>query len=267
MIKNIVDKKSRFLIACTLFVIFTAIIAISNYIASLSGGNEDSVEMMISGMLFGFLAIPVFSIIIPLWLSTIWNLPRSWIPQKGNWAVSLAVLLLYAIIGNFVSIQIIFKEGFDIARFTIHFISSMLFHVPYYPLFAILIFTTARAWKGIWFSIIVTALLFSLYHLAHFYFFPAGTTPIFLVGLFAAFACDLLLYLLTRSLLLIAFVHSISGAVNMAAQGTYHDSVDFVFYLTIAIVSAILMYAVLDHRKLNSQNQSFDEFWYQIKTQ
>jgi len=267
MTKQMINEKNRFLIAFTLFVIFTAIIAISNYLASLAGGNEDSIEMMISGILFGFLAIPVFSIIIPLWLARIWNLPRSWIPQKGKWAVSIALLLLYTVIGNFVGIQTLMKEGFDITRFSLHFISAMLFHVPYYPLFAILIFTTARAWKGIWCSVIVTALLFSLYHLAHFYFFPAGTTPIFLVGLFAAFACDLLLYILTRSLLLVAFVHSISGAVNMAAQGTYHDSVDFVFYLTIVIVSAILIYAFLDHQKLVRQNQGFDEFWFQIKTQ
>ena len=81
MTKQMINEKNRFLIAFTLFVIFTAIIAISNYLASLAGGNEDSIEMMISGILFGFLAIPVFSIIIPLWLARIWNLPRSWIPQ------------------------------------------------------------------------------------------------------------------------------------------------------------------------------------------
>ena len=266
MFSTKVEQNARFLWAMGIFVSFTAIIALSNYIASLSGGNEESVEMMISDMLFGFLGIPVFSVILPLWLSKRWNLPRSWWPQKGNWALSISVLVLYVITGNFVSFQILMKGDFNFIRFIIHFISSMLFHVPYYPLFAILIFTTARAWRGTWFSIIVTALMFSLYHLAHFYFFPAGTKPIFLLGLFAAFACDLLLYLLTRSLLLVAFAHCISGAANMAAQGTYHDGVDFIFFLTIVIVSATVLYGVIDHRNLKRKNRTFETFWPKIKS-
>jgi hypothetical protein len=83
--------------------------------------------------------------------------------------------------------------------------------------------------------------------LAHFHFFPAGTKPIFLLGLFAAFAWDLLLYLFTRSLLLVAFAHCISGAVGMASQGTYHDGLDFVFFLTIVIVGATVLYGIFDH--------------------
>ncbi len=259
------DRRNRFFWAMAIFLAFTAIIATSNHVASLSGGDEESTEMMISGMLFGFLGIPVFSVALPLWLAHRWDLPRSWLPQKGNWIFSVAILGLYLIIGNFVGFQLLLKSDFDIIRFMIHFISSMLFHVPYYPLFAILIFTTARAWRGTWFAVSLTALLFSLYHLAHFYFFPAGTTPVFLVGLFAAFAIDLLLYLLTRSLFLIAFVHSISGAVNMAAQGTYHDGVDFIFYLTIVIVSAIIIYGVLDHRNLLRRGKKYAEFWPEIK--
>lgn len=256
----------RFRWAAAVFLSFTAIIAISNYIASLSGGNEETVEMMVSGMLFGFLGIPVFSVAIPLWLSRRWTLPRSWWPQKGDWAFSISVLILYVVVGNFVSFQLLMKQDFSFIRFVIHFVSSMLFHVPYYPLFAILIFTTARAWKGTWFSICITALMFSLYHLAHFYFFPAGTTPIFLVGLFAAFAVDLLLYLLTRSLFLVAFEHSIAGAVNMAAQGTYHDGMDFVFYLTIVIVSATVLYGLFDNYNLKLQNKTFETFWPKIKS-
>jgi hypothetical protein len=220
--------------------------------------------MMVSGILFGFIGIPLFMIILPLWLSNRWDLPRNWWPQRGNLSLSVTVMALYLVVGNFVSVQMLMQQDFDVIRFGVHFISSMLFHVPYYPLFAILIFTTARAWQGTWFSITTTAFMFSLYHLAHYYFFPAGATPIYLLGLFAAFAVDLLLYLFTRSLFLVALAHSISGAVNMAAQGTYHDGVDFIFFLTIVIVLATVLNGVLDHRKLVRRNHPFDGFWPRI---
>jgi len=139
------ENASRFFRAVLLFVVFSAIIAVSNYFAALSGGDEESVYMMVSGILFGFLGIPLFMIILPLWLSKRWNLPRWWWPQKGNRSLSVAIMVLYFVVGNFVSAQQLMQQNFDVIRFIIHFISSMLFHVPYYPLFAILIFTSARA--------------------------------------------------------------------------------------------------------------------------
>lgn len=267
MENNTVGEKRRFIWAMVILFSFTAIIALSNYIAALSGGDEESVEMIISGILFGFLAIPIFSVALPLWLSRRWTLPRSWWPHHGHWSVSVGILILYVILGNFLGVQILLKEGFNPIRFIIHFISSMLFHIPYYPLFAILIFVTARAWRGTWFALAITALAFSLYHLAHFHFFPAGIKPIFLIGLFAAFAWDLLLYLFTRSLFLVAFAHCISGAVGMASQGTYHDGVDFVFFLTIVIVSATVLYGIFDHRNMMRKKETFDTFWPRIELQ
>ena len=100
-----------------------------------------------------------------------------------------------------------------------------------------------------------------MYHLAQFHFFPAGTRPFFLLLLFAAFSWNLLLYLFTRSIFLVAFVHSVGGAVGMAAKGTYHDGIDFLFFLTIHIVGSVIVYGVLDHRRLTRAGPSFSESW------
>ena len=96
----------------------------------------------------------------------------------------------------------------------------------------------------------LTAVLFSLYHLAQFHFFPAGTKPFFLLLLFAAFSWLLLLYLFTRSILLVAIVHCAGGATGMAAKGTYHDGVDFLFWLTIVIVGGVVAYGLIDQRSM-----------------
>ena len=60
----------------------------------------------------------------------------------------------------------------------------------------------------------------------------------------------LLLYLFTRSILLVAFVHCVGGAVGMAAKGTYHDGVDFLFFLTVLVVCTVVGYGLYDQHWL-----------------
>jgi hypothetical protein len=36
----------------------------------------------------------------------------------------------------------------------------------------------------------------------------------------------------------------------MAAKGTYHDGLDFLFFLTVAIVGGVIVYGVFDHRRM-----------------
>lgn len=245
-----VRSAHRFLISMALFLIFTALVVVSNVLAAKAGGNEESPLMMVSGILLGFITIPVICIGIPLWLARKWNLPRSWWPAREHLGLSVLIVTLFIILGNYIGFELLIESGFDPVRFLIHFISSMLFHVPYYALFTILIFATARAWKGTVFAFFITALLFSLYHIAHFHFFPAGTEPLFLGLLFVSYLWNLLLYVMTRSILLVAFQHSVGGAVAMAAKGTYHDGLDFLFFLTILIVGGMVVYSLFDQRRV-----------------
>ena len=251
----------RVVIALAVFLAFTGLIAIANLFADWSGGDDASPGMTASGILLGFVAIPVFSVNLPLWLSLRWNLPRSWWPRRGHVLVSLAVIGGYMVLANFSAIRILLEQGADPVRFAVHFTSAMLFHVPYYPLFAVLLFQTLRLWRSTPFAMLATAAAFSLYHLAQWHFFPDGTEPLWLLLLFLAFLADLLLYLFTRSLILVALSHSLGGAANMASAGTWFDQVDFVFFLTVAIIGAILLWSVVDQRRIARGGQPFLGDW------
>lgn len=235
------------LIALVVTAAFTLLIAIANVLALRSGGDETSVQMMASGLILALLALPVFSIFLPLWLAHRWKLAYRWWPARGQWAGAVALIAAYVFMLNFDAISALAQDpGFDPARFAIHFVSAMLFHVPYYLLFAILLLRTTERWLGLWPAIAITAAAFSLYHLGQFYFFPAGTDPLWLILLFIVFAADLLIYLVTRSLMLVAIGHCVSGAVNMARAGTYFDGIGFVFFATIALLGFIFLWSVFE---------------------
>jgi membrane protease YdiL (CAAX protease family) len=256
---------TRAAVALAVFLAFTLLIAVANLFADWSGGDDASPWMSASGFLLGFVAIPVFAVALPLWLSVRWNLPRSWWPRRGRVLVSLAVVGGYMVLANFAAIRTLAEQGADPARFAVHFTSAMLFHVPYYPLFAVLVFQTLRGWRGTPLAMLVTSAAFALYHLAQWHFFPDGTEPLWLFLLFLAFMADLALYLFTRSLILVALSHSLGGAANMASAGTWFDRVDIVFYLTVAIVGAILVWSIFDQRRLARAGRPFSDDWMEIR--
>lgn len=257
--------RKRVTIAFAVFLAFAVLIAVANLFADWSGGDDASPWMTASGILLGFVAIPVFSVILPLWLSVRWSLPRSWWPPRGHVLVSLAVTGAYMILANFAAIRILLDEGADPVRFAVHFTSAMLFHVPYYPLFAVLLFQTLRGWRGTPAAMLATAAAFSLYHLAQWHFFPDGAKPLWLLLLFLAFLADLLLYLFTRSLILVALSHSLGGAANMASVGTWFDRIDIVFFLTVAIVGAILAWSIVDQRRIARGGLPFPGDWMDLR--
>lgn len=260
------DNARRAAMAAGVLLVFTALIAAANLFADWSGGNDDSPWMAASGVVMGFVAIPVFSVALPLWLANRWNLPRSWWPWRGRVLLSVAVIVVYMAVANFTAIRALAGQGVDPARFAAHFTSTMLFHVPYYPLFAILVFQTLRAWRGTTFAMLVTAAAFALYHLAHWHFFPDGTQPLWLLLLFLAFLINLALYLFTRSLVLVALSHSLGGAGGLASAGTWFDRIDFVFVLAILIVGAILIWSIIDQRRIVRPGEPlFADDWMDVR--
>lgn len=255
----------RVSVAFAVFLAFTLLIAVANLFADWSGGDEESPWMTASGMLMGFVAIPVFSVALPLWLAVRWNLPRSWWPRRGHVLLSVALVAGYMILANFGTIRALVEQGADPGRFVVHFTSTMLFHVPYYPLFAVLIFQTLRAWRGMPTAMLVTSAAFALYHLAQWHFFPDGTEPLWLFLLFLAFLADLLLYLFTRSLVLVALSHSLAGAAGMASAGTWFDRIDVIFFLTIGIVGALFVWSVIDQRRIARSGPPFPGDWMDVR--
>lgn len=259
------QTQGRVVLAVGVVIVYTALIAVANLFADYAQGDDDSPWMAASGMLLGLVAIPVFSIILPLWFAARWNLSRSWWPPRDRVLPSIVVIAIYMVIANFGAIRALAGSGADPFRFAVHFTSAMLFHVPYYPLFAVLLFQTLRACRGTRIAMIATAAAFSLYHLAQWHFFPDGAQPLWLVLLFFAFLVDLVLYLYTRSLMLVALSHSLGGAANMASAGTWFDNIDLVFGLTIVIVGALLVWSVIDQRRVARAGPPFAGDWMDVR--
>lgn len=259
------SPRNQTLIGLGVFASYCLLILVANWFASLSGGDDTSPYMAISGSLLAFVAIPVFSIAIPLWLARRWQLAYAWWPDSArSWLTAIVWVGAYVFIANFYALQALWSGPFDVTRFSIHFVSAMLFHVPYYPLFAILIFRTSERWLGLPAAIGIAALLFALYHLTQYYFFPTGTQLPWLIALFAIFVADMLLYLITRSLGLVALGHCVGGAVGMASAGTYFPGMDFVFFVTIVIIGALLVWSILDRKRHDGAADESGTVWLRL---
>lgn len=256
------NKRKQLIIACSVYIIYTGLIALSNFFMKMSLINHNDSYEAISGIIFGFIAIPIFSIFIPFFLAIKWKLDYSFWPKTKNLLLVLFVMFLFLFLVNFESIKALVSDGIGIRDFTVHFISIMLFHTTYYPLLVIMLFPVLRKHFNIKISIILTALAFSLYHLAQFHFYPAGLSLTVQVFLFCYFSASLLLYLWSESIILVAIVHQISGAVAVASNEAVHNKMDFLFYLTIIIISIFFGFMIVQTIR---KKDNFNESWW-LKT-
>jgi len=253
--------KKQLLISTLVFITFCLIILVSNYLMNIAETNKDEKFEMFSGMLFGFIGVPVFSIILPLYLANKWKLNYSlWPKSKKAWQVIIFVFA-YIILTNYSSIKFVLQSNYSASDYLVHYISTLLFHVTYYPLFVILIFPVIRSNFGLWTGIFLTSVLFALYHLTQYHFFPAGTTIQMQIMLFIAFAFNILIYLWTESIILVSLLHSTNGAIGLLSNGMISNQMDFVFYLTIVIVSSLFIYYII-REKIQRKNKEFSENWW-----
>ena len=246
------DKHKQLFIALSIYLIYVAVILLANILMKMSLSTNNETLEAISGVLFGFIGIPIFSLFLPLWLAKKWQLHYSFWLKSKNWILVVLILLLYVLLANFESIKVVLSSGISMRDFAVHYVSALLFHVTYYPLFAVFMFPILRKNFGLIRGLLLTSLAFALYHLAQFHFFPAGVTPIMQALLFMAFTANLLFYLWCESIILIALAHSTSGAISLISNETVFNQIDFVFYLTIVIMAMLFGYMVqqeLKHRK------------------
>lgn len=116
---------------------------------------------------------------------------------------------------------------------------------------------------GVTASLLVTSILFALYHLAQFHFFPAGTTPLLQLFLFVTFIISLLFYVWSESLILVSLVHSTNGAIGLVANGTIFNKIDFLFYLTIIIVGSFFGYMIV--QSIRKKDNYTKNWWLKTK--
>jgi len=256
-------NKNRFqlLIAICVYSAFTLLFLAANVINYL-GERDGTLETMepIAGMILGFLVFPVFCIGLPLWLARRWELEYSFWPRGKSWAAGVAVAALYVFLTQQQSITQLLAMGIPAADYLIHFVSSGLFHASYYALFAVLLLPVLRKNFGLLGGLTATAVLFALYHLAGFYYFPAGLTPLLQALLFASFTANLLLYLWTENLILSALIHAIVGSVGLAVNGTLFNRVDPMLIIAAVILTGFFAYMIVFH--LRHRNRPYRSEWW-----
>jgi hypothetical protein len=255
------EKRLQLTITLGIYMIFIALFALANSLMLLGerNGTVESIEP-IAGMIMGLLMFPVFSITLPLWLAHKWKLDFSFWPRGKNWLFGLAIIAIYVFLGQMYAINTIASQGISIKDFTVHFISTTLFHISYYPLFAVLMLPVLRKNFGLATGLIVPALLFALFHLAGFYYFPGGLQPWMQAGLFAAFLVDLFIYLWTENIILVAIAHNISGSVGLVVNGTLFNQVDEMLIVTAIIMTGLFAYMIV--YEIRHQERPYNRDWW-----
>jgi hypothetical protein len=233
-------------IALAIYLIFTLLIGVANVLNAV-GERDGTLATLepIAGLLMGFIAFPVFCIGLPLWLARRWGLTFSFWPRRKRWLLGVAVGLLYVVLTQERSLTALVALGVAPLDFLIHFVSTTLFHVSYYPLFVVLLLPVLRRSLGLAMGLLATAALFALYHLASFYYFPAGLTLRLQLLLFASFLASMLLYLWTENLMLAALIHTIGGSVGLAVNGTLFNEVDELLIVTAVIMAGLFAYMIV----------------------
>lgn len=254
-------KNKQLIAAALIFIIYCALMTLSNHFASLFESTEDETYQMISGVLFGFIAIPVFGIILPIYLANKWNLDYSLFPKTKNWIFIALFFIAYLALTNYAAIGSILSLNYSAKDYVVHFISAALFHVTYYPLLVIFIFPVLRARFGLRFAVIATAALFALYHLTQYHYFPGGTTLRMQIVLFIAFIFNILLYLWSESVFFVSILHSVNGAVGLLTNGTIFNEIDFLFYLTLLIIGGLLAYYIFEEIRRRKSGEFNQNWW------
>ncbi|MGB9299266.1 MAG: hypothetical protein WCD51_01605 [Anaerolineae bacterium] len=261
------DRRRQLVVAFLIYLGFTLLMLTAN-VVNYIGEREGALETLepIASMILGFVAIPVFAIALPLWLGRRWKLEYSFWPRHKNWLMGVAVVSLYLCLTQQQSGLQLMSQGIGTADFLVHFVSTMLFHVSYYPLFAVLLLPVLRRNFGLTAGLVVTAALFALYHLAGFYYFPAGLTLRLQVLLFASFAASLLLYLWTENLILVAMAHNVGGSVGLAVNGTLFNQVDELLVVTVLLMAGLLAYMIVFEVRHRTRVHR-DGWWLSVQTE
>jgi membrane protease YdiL (CAAX protease family) len=240
------DKRRRLVIALGIYVVFTLLFLVCNLLVA-TGERNGTLETLepIAGAIMGLVMFPVFCIGLPLWLARRWGLEYAFWPRRKRWLLGVAMVVVTTYLTQLQPLTQIAGMGIALPDFLLHFVSTTLFHISYYPLFAVLLMPVIRENFGLAAGLVVPAALFALYHLTGFYYFPAGLTPRMLVGLFAAYLVNLLFYLWTENLIVVALSHSLSGSLGLAVNGTLFNQVDEMLIATAVIMAGLFAYMIV----------------------
>jgi hypothetical protein len=259
--ETVSENRRQLIIALGIYLVFTLLFLAANLLNVIGerNGTHEAMES-IAGIIMGLVMFPVFCIGLPLWLARKWELEFSFWPRHKKWWLGVLVVAMYILLTQSRVFEELAALGISWPDFLIHFVSTTLFHVSYYPLFAVLLFPVIRENFGVAVGVIGTAALFAVYHFAGFYYFPAGVTPRLQILLLVSYTVNLLFYLWTENLILVALSHTIGGAVGLATNGTLFNQVDELLIATAVIMTGLFAYMII--YELRHRDRPYREGWW-----
>lgn len=263
--KKEISKKKQLIIAVFIFIAYTTLILVSNIVMDMAESEGNEGLEAVSGLLFGIFTIPVLSIILPMILAGKWKLDYSIWPKRRNTWLALGVALLFGFIISMESIKTVVAAGISLQVFSIHFVSTLLFHTTYYPLLAMLLFPVLEKNFGRLPAVLITSLAFALYHLVQYFFYPAGTTLIIQLFLFGYFTASLVLYLWTESIIIVAVIHQFVASLSLAANGSVHGEPDFLFVITIPIILGLFGFWIVQAIRRKDRVRYNPDWWLECR--
>ncbi|NQS97328.1 MAG: hypothetical protein HQ591_02630 [candidate division Zixibacteria bacterium] len=72
---------SQLILILIIYFAYTALILAATILMRMAEIQANEIYEMISGVLLGFIAIPIFAVLIPLWLANRWKLTYSFLPR------------------------------------------------------------------------------------------------------------------------------------------------------------------------------------------
>lgn len=246
MFSRLFHKYHQLVFALAVYLAFTLLLFVANVLPAL-GEQYGTLETLepIAEMIMGMVAIPLFALVLPLWLARRWGLEFAFWPRRKSWLLGVGVVVLYMFLSHQQAWAQLATMNIAAGDFLLHFIATMMFHISYYPLFAVLLMPVLRRYFGLGVALVVTSALFALYHLATFYYFPEGVTLSWQITLFAAFLVNLLFYLWTENLILIALAHNLGGSVGLAMNGAFFNQVSPLFLVALALTVSLFSYMIV----------------------
>ncbi len=222
-------------------------------------------QEIISYVLIAGFAICLFGVILPVRLATRWKLTCSFWPKNKNPLHIIFFLGLWFVLLNYENLSAIRVSQISGIRFSIHLIHTLLLQITYYPLFAMFLFPVFRRRYGLWWSLLMNGVLFTLIHIAQTYLYPELNHSYAAGYLFVTFIVYMLLYIWSESLILVMIVHVITNALLLASKGVVYEGTGVLFWLSVLITFGVLVYMIRGAIQKKNTHQNNPDFWISIE--
>jgi len=214
-------------------------------------------------LLAGF-GLALFGIYVPFRMVSKWGLPHAFWPKNKNPLHVIFFLALWFVLMNYDNLTIIRMNGLSWSAFLGHLTQTLLIQVIYYPLFAMLLFPAFRKRYGLWWSLFINGVLFTVYHTLFPAIFPEIVHSYAAGYLFITFIAYMLLYIWSESLILVMIVHLLSNALLLASKGVIYKSETLPIVIPLLLTAGTLAGMIYGLLRQKGAPINDPDFWISI---